>query len=289
MTFPVPRRLHDAALCDGRGWWLDELPAIAESVRRRWDLRIDGPFEPGGQTAWVAPATAATGQSLVVKIAWPHPEAEHEAHGLQVWNGQGAVQLHDVEQHDHATVLLLERCAPGTPLSAREEPEQDLVIAGLLPRLWLDPSDSWPFRHLEEMCLQWAEEFEERRIAGVPGDDEGLARAGIELLRSLPSTSPRRVLLCTDLHAGNVLAAEREAWLMIDPKPYVGDPHYDVLQHLLNCDERLRADPVRLTRRMAHLLQLDAERLLLWLFARCVQESPTWPALREVAEQIAPG
>jgi streptomycin 6-kinase len=38
--------------------------------------------------------------------------------------------------------------------------------------------------------------------------------------------------LCTRLHVGNVLAAEREPWLVIDPKPYVGDPTYDVLQHV---------------------------------------------------------
>ena len=42
------------------------------------------------------------------------------------------------------------------------------------------------------------------------------------------------MLLHTDLHAGNVLAAEREPWLAIDPKPYVGDPAYDVTQHIFN-------------------------------------------------------
>ncbi len=54
------------------------------------------------------------------------------------------------------------------------------------------------------------------------------------------------MLLATDLHAGNVLRAEREPWLVIDPKPFVGDPTYDALQHMLNCDDRLRADPVGL-------------------------------------------
>ena len=96
------------------------------------------------------------------------------------------------------------------------------------------------------------------------------------------------MLLCTDLHADNVLAAEREPWLVIDPKPYVGDPTYDPLQHLLNCENRLLADPRGLARRMADLLDLDGERLLLWLFARCVQESPDWPVLGEVARRVAP-
>jgi streptomycin 6-kinase len=96
------------------------------------------------------------------------------------------------------------------------------------------------------------------------------------------------VLLCTDLHAGNVLAAQREPWLVIDPKPYVGDPTYDALQHILNSRARLQANPRDLVSRIADLLDLDAERLLLWLFARCVQESSDWPGLAEVARRIAP-
>ena len=85
-----------------------------------------------------------------------------------------------------------------------------------------------------------------------------------------------------------MLAAEREPWLIIDPKPHVGDPAYDVLQHLLNCDERLAADPHDLARRMAGLAGLDGDRVLLWLFARCVQESPDWPNLAAVAQRLAP-
>ena len=118
--------------------------------------------------------------------------------------------------------------------------------------------------------------------------DPGLARAGIALFRELPATATSQVLLCTDLHAGNVLAAAREPWLAIDPKPHVGDPAYDPLQHMLNCDERLRSDPHGLARRMAGLLGLDPGRVLLWLFARCVQESPEWPALAAVAKSVAP-
>jgi len=110
----------------------------------------------------------------------------------------------------------------------------------------------------------------------------------MELLRRLPATAGRQVLLCTDLHAGNVLAAQREPWLVIDPKPYVGDPTYDGLQHMLNCEERLRADPRGFAERMAQLLDLDADRVTMWLFARCVQESIDQPHLREVAASLAP-
>jgi streptomycin 6-kinase len=97
----------------------------------------------------------------------------------------------------------------------------------------------------------------------------------------------RQVLLCTDLHAGNVLAARREPWLMIDPKPFIGDPAFDPIQHMLNCDARLVADPTGLAQPMAGLLALDPHRVRLWLFARCAQESLNDLTMRDLAERLA--
>jgi streptomycin 6-kinase len=137
-----------------------------------------------------------------------------------------------------------------------------VVVASLLRRLWSAPADGHPFRSLQVMCDAWASEFEERLAAGAGLLDPGLARAGIELFRGLLATAQRRTLLCTDLHAGNILAAQRGPWLVIDPKPYMGDPTYDALQHMLNCEQRLTADPVGLAARMADLLGLDTDRLV---------------------------
>jgi streptomycin 6-kinase len=84
------------------------------------------------------------------------------------------------------------------------------------------------------------------------------------------------VVLATDLHAGNVLAAVREPWLVIDPKPFVGDPAYDATQHLLNCRERLRKDPLGTVRRVADLLEVDSQRVRRWLFARLAACPSNW-------------
>ncbi|MHB8323163.1 MAG: aminoglycoside phosphotransferase family protein [Candidatus Dormibacteria bacterium] len=264
------------------------LSRTVQHLERQWSLQCDEPFQPGGQTAWVAPARTASGRDLVLKLAWRHAEAAHEAAGLRAWDGQGAVRLYRAEEFDDTVALLIERCRPGNPLASRPETEQDTAIASLLPRLWLEPDPGHPFRPLQEMCDAWADEFELKAVARAANIDPGLARDGIVMLRTLPASADRNVLLCTDLHAGNVLAAAREPWLVIDPKPYVGDPTYDALQHLLNCEERLRADPGGLVRRMADLLGLNSDRLLLWLFARCVHESLDSPALAEVARRVAP-
>jgi streptomycin 6-kinase len=283
---PLPRALVAAAEAEGRTAWLATLPPTVARMARRWSLTVEAPFTPGGQTAWVAPVRDHTGAERVLKVAWRHPEAEHEADGLRAWAGLGAVRLHAAERTADTIVLLLERCRPGTPLTVRPEPEQDRVVAGLLRRLWIHPPPGSAFRPLQDMCARWADEFERQVAADPDGADPGLARDGMALLRTLPADADRAVLLVTDLHAGNVLAARREPWLVIDPKPYVGDPAYDATQHLLNCVERLRADPVGLAARMADLLEVDPVRLRRWLFARCVQESPGNPPLTDVARRL---
>jgi len=284
----IPQTLAQAARLEGRGDWLITLAPIVSQAAKEWSLAVGEPYQPGGHTAWVAPARDRLGRPLALKVAWWHPEAAHEASGLWAWDGNGAVQLHAAMDLPDTMVLLLERCEPGTPLSDATEAEQDGVVAGLLHGLWIQPGPGHGFRPLEQMCQRWADQFEQEASTGLVPMDLGLARAGITLFRELPASADREVLLCTDLHAGNVLAAQREPWLAIDPKPYVGDPHYDVLQHMLNCGERLAADPVGFARRMAGLLGLDHHRLLLWLFARCVQESPGWPPLADIARRIAP-
>lgn len=262
------------------------LPNTIALVCEQWSLTLGSPFIPGGETAWLAPATDASGRELVLKVGWRHLEAEDEARGLRFWAGDGAVKVFADETFDESSALALERCRPGTPLHTRPEPEQDEVVANLLARLWRDPGPGSRFRPLQQMCDAWADEVEASdRHTSL---DPGLLRAGIALLRELPSTARRSMLLCTDLHAGNVLAATRERWLMIDPKPYVGDPAFDVLQHLLNCEARLLSDPCELASRMAALTGLEQDRVVLWLFARCVQESLNWPELATVASQIAP-
>ncbi len=250
---PLPENLADnigASQDPLRRAWLDRLPVTVRDLARNWGLELGAPFQPGGQCSWVAPARTADGARLVLKVEWLHPEAEREADALRFWDGNGAVRLHADQILGDTVALLLERCDPGTLLSELAEPEQDEIICALLPRLWREPPAGHEFPSLQSMCAAWADETEEAfaRAAGSTaraGLDRGLVRAGLELFRTLPASAGRNVLLATDLHAENILAARRERWLVIDPKPHVGDPAYDPLQHMLNCD-RLLTDPAGL-------------------------------------------
>jgi streptomycin 6-kinase len=150
--------LHELPGSALRGW-VAELPVTVEQLARRWSLRLGRPFQPGGATSWVAPARTVAGDRLVLKVGWRHPEALHEADGLRVWAGNGAVRLVDSAVLVSTTALLLEACDPGTTLAGEAGVEQDEVVAGQLRRLWIEPSPGHPFRPLADMCRWWADEF----------------------------------------------------------------------------------------------------------------------------------
>jgi streptomycin 6-kinase len=269
VSFVIPAVLTETCgATPERSAWLERLPAALGLLRNRWSLTVGAPFDGEDVTsAWVAPATRSDGTPAVLKVGMPHMEAEREIDGLRFWDGNPTVQL--LEADDDLNAMLLERCEPGTSLRSLPEPEQDLVVAGLLQQLWRTPSDPHPFRSLGDMTALWCEEAV-ADSAGWP--DPGLVREGLRLFEELPRSAPTEVVLATDLHAGNVLRAERQPWLVIDPKPFVGDPAYDATQHLFNCS-RLLSDPIPTIRRFADLLELDPERVQLWTFARAAVES----------------
>src|SRR5215510_1590056 len=270
-----------------RAEWLARLDENRCALARRWSLTIHSPFDHDDiDGAWVAPVTCHGGTSAVLKLAMPHMEADHEIEGLRFWNGDPTVRL--LEADDDLGAMLLERCEPGISLRAVPEPDQDVVIARLLRRLWRQPPSPHPFRPLSAMIDDWCEETMSRSGEWT---DPGLVHEGLRHFRDLVRPSGRDVLLATDLHAGNVLRAQREPWLVIDPKPFVGDPTYDATQHLLNCHGRVSADPLGAIARWAGLLGLDPDRLRRWMFARlAARPRDDWAHDRwlEVVRAIAP-
>jgi streptomycin 6-kinase len=212
-------------------------------------------------------------------------EADHEIAGLRFWNGNPTVRL--LEADEDLGAMLLERCEPGTHLREVTEEEQDEVLAGLLRRLWREPQAPHPFRPLSILLDAWSNETAAQAHLWL---DPGLVREGLGLFRELSASTSEAVLLGTDAHAGNVLRAEREPWLLIDPKPFVGDRAYDATQHLLNCTDRLRSDPLGTIGRFSDLLGVNSERVRLWTFARAAADPRDWThdPLADVARGLAP-
>ena len=277
-AFIVPESLTKA--CIGkpeRAAWLRRLPETVHELQRRWSLDLAAPFV-NGSCAWVAPAVLRSGRRAVLKLGMPHMEGEHEIDGLRFWDGDPTVELIDYDVECNA--LLLEACVPGTSLRLLPELEQDVVIVSLLHRLWRRPVTPHPFKPLSAMTAHWMSESLAESSCWL---DPGLTREALRVFAELSVSAPTDVLLATDLHAGNVLAAEREPWLVIDPKPFIGDPAYDATQHLFNCPARLTADPIGSIRRFADLLGVDQDRVRWWTFARLAAESPHTQGARTLA------
>ena len=143
-----------------------------------------------------------------------------------------------LEADDDSGAMLLERCLPGTTLRSQPESAQDGVIAAVLKRVWESTTETtrpFGFRHLSQMIDLWCRETIAQRCLWP---DAGLVNEGLRVMKEFARPAPADVLLATDLHAGNVLRSQREPWLAIDPKPFVGDRSYDPVQHLINCETR---------------------------------------------------
>jgi streptomycin 6-kinase len=195
---------------------------------------------------------------------------QDEILGFRFWKGNGTVELLEADLESGA--MLLERCLPGTTLHPESETRQDEVVANLLKRMWSytrNTSDLSRFRPLSLLVELWSGETIRQRHLWR---DVELVREGLRVLKVLARPAPTDVLLATDLHAGNILRSQRETWLAIDPKPFVGDRAYDPVQHIMNCEARLHHEPIELVRRIADLVEVDAERLRLWAFGRAAAD-----------------
>jgi len=263
----IPRGLDWWRDVPGGAAWLARLPRLAAECAEQWQLWIGPAFE-GSHVSLVLAAERA-GRPAVLKFSFPGGESEREADALSHWAGVGAARL---LEHDAArSALLIERCLPGTTLwQVTDEEEANRIAATLLHRLWRPPPPSHSFRPLACEASRWAEELPvEWESMGRPFERALIQRA-VEAVGELVATQAELVVVHQDFHGGNVLRAEREPWLAIDPKPLVGERAFDAASLLRDRRQELARDPAperRIRRRLDQLTAepgLDRERLRGW-------------------------
>ncbi|MEU5954886.1 aminoglycoside phosphotransferase family protein [Streptomyces sp. NPDC047525] len=247
------------------------LPARVAEFVERWELTVDGP-SMHGMAALVLPVVRRDGTPAAVKFQLLDEETEGEPVGLRVWDGDGAVRLLD---HDEGTgTMLLERLDSGRMLSTVAGERADtrkavLVIAELLARLTAVPAPEG-MRRLGDIAGEMLEDLPGAlKAISDPAERALVERCGGAVREVMGEPGDR--LLHWDLHFENVLAAEREPWLAIDPKPLAGDPGFDLWPALNN---RFDADDV-LWRfdAMTEVLGLDRERARAWTLGRVLQNA----------------
>ena len=242
---------------DPIGQWRAGAPAIAEDVAADWGLTLGAAYTPGA-CGHVVRATTGEGAPAVLKVFFPDRESEQEPDALERWSGGGAIRL--LRRDDERRAMLLERCEPGAFLSSLDGAHAVDVLIGLLPRLWT--ASPVGFHTLEDEVEYW---FEERLERNRHGD----VAAGIA--RELAPTQGELVLAHQDLHGDNVLAAEREPWLVIDPKPLAAEREFAVVP-IVRSPELWHSKRDALFRidRLSEAFDLDRERVRGWAIVQTV-------------------
>ena len=207
--------------------WLDRAPwgiapHVAERLRttavevaREWGVPL-GERITAGRFSFVAYA----GDDAVLKVVpIEDDEADHEADALALLGGDGAVRL---LRHDRARrAILIERARPGDDASYLSEYEAIRVAIAAARKLWRPAESGRPFGWIGDLVPRWLDK------AG----DHYLVRQAREIYATMhPSDA---TLVHGDFHHHNLLRHGDE-WVVIDPKPMVGEPESDVPTFLWN-------------------------------------------------------
>jgi streptomycin 6-kinase len=248
------------------GVWLERVPDLVAECVEEWGLRLGEPYEAGA-AGYTLRADLPDGTPAVLKLIYPHREAEHEGEALRVWDGDGAIRL--LAYDDARWAMLIERCDPGT-LLAKVDPNVALdVLIELLPRLWKSVGE--PFRSLADEATWWIDYLPtEWEQAGKPFEPQ-ILDAAIAHLGALAHSQGEQILLHQDLHGDNVLAAQREEWLVIDPKPLVGEREFAVAPIVRDPElGHSRRDVLYRLDRLTSELGLDRDRARGWTIGQTI-------------------
>lgn len=251
--------------------WLAGLPGIVADLLGRWECAPDGEVIHGG-VGVIVPVRRRDGTAAVVKVSFPHPGNVHEPDAFVAWGGRGAVLLY--ERDDERYAMLLERVQTST-LADVARGDEVVAVAGRLNRRLAVPAPPGLPR-LREQADAWEEQL--RRDAGelTHSLSPRAVDAAVATVRELGRVQPD-IVIHGDLHGRNILRAEREPWLAVDPKGYAGDPAYDggtlLKSHaltLLEADDLGKAAH-RAMDVFAEAAEVDRERVRRWAQFHAVQ------------------
>ncbi|MEV7583757.1 aminoglycoside phosphotransferase family protein [Streptomyces erythrochromogenes] len=255
--------------------WVARLPRLVAELLDRWGLERDGGLACG-EASLVVPVRRTDATRAALRLQMPREETTAALIGLRAWDGEGIVRLLD---HDpESSAMLLERLDASRTLARVEDDDLAMgTLAAIMGRLHRVPAPEG-LRGLGDVAREMLASVPAAATALTDPADRRRLGAWASAVTELAG-DPGDRMLHWDLHYGNVLAAEREPWLAIDPEPLVGDPGFDLWPALDSGWEELGAagDAPRVVRRRFDLLTealgLDRPRAAGWTLARLLQNT----------------
>jgi streptomycin 6-kinase len=264
----IPRRFaQDTITREGEAGreWLAALPGIVEERCQYWQLEIDGPVMNG--YSGLAIPVQRGGEACILKVYWRDEDTDSASLALKIWNGRGAVKL--LASEPLLGAMLLERLDPESSLE-KVEIEQALVIAGRLLRRLAIPAPA-QMRSVAALTARTTQSMRQRwEQYGSPFSHQLLDRVCKWTEQLGPASS--RLMTDYDLYYTDVLAGQREPWLMIDPKAIAGDPEFSLAQLLwtrLEDIEEQRGLDYHFCA-LVEAAELDYKLARTWTIIRCV-------------------
>jgi len=251
--------------------WLNDLPQIIEAIAENWLLEVNKPFQNLSYN-YVAPCVCANGDEAVLKIALPLNNSEifNEASFLQMANGKCAVKFLNFNEKRRA--MLLEKLTPGVNLKeicGKDDTKAVEITIGILRGLVKEAPRNSNFRGLED----W---FDGLKKADNTKFDNRFALKAFGFFEELAFASKQKFLIHGDLHHENILSAQREPFLAIDPKGVIGDIGYEIAvflnNHLvwLSAEENLHEKLNDAVQRFSESFEITPRDLKNWAFAQMV-------------------
>ncbi|MEU2283857.1 aminoglycoside phosphotransferase family protein [Streptomyces sp. NPDC013178] len=254
--------------------WIGRLPRLVDDLLARWGCRPDGEVLHGG-VGIVVPVLQHGVTPAVLKVSFPHPGNVHEPDAFAAWRGRGAVELY--ERDDERFAMLLERVRTSS-LAEVEDSEEVATKAGFLSRRLAVPAPPGLPR-MRDMADGWAKQLKLDSAELGHSLPSRTVDAALHTVDELGRDQPD-LLVHGDFHARNILRADREPWLAVDPKGWAGDPAYDggtllkplAFRHVaINGDADLRRVAHRILDAFAEAAGLDRERVHRWAQFQLVQ------------------
>ena len=275
--------------------WVRRIPSMLEQLESDWRLTLGSPFSLLTYN-YVISATNERGEEVILKLGFPGAELMREIQCLKLFQGRTSVLL--LKSNPHIGALLMERAVPGRNLVEEDDEVAIDALYSVIGGLHVNPPGESDFPTVEDWrrgFIRYRKRFEGKSSL-IP---RGVVEHAETLYKNLTQSSEEQFLLHGDLHHGNILSAEREPWLAIDPQGVIGERAYELgaflrnpMPLMLTWDD-LEMRTGRRIELLAATFSIPEDRIAGWGYTQAIlaaiwaiEESESWEPWVRIADVI---